>query len=119
MRFMMMVKGDTNYEQGIPPKPELIAEMDKFIAEMTRDGVLLDTGGLAPTAMGAKIVVDGGKLRVIDGPFPEVKEVVGGFAVIQAKSMDEALELGSRFMRLHLRVLGESYSGECEIRQMF
>ncbi|MBZ5715897.1 YciI family protein [Nannocystis pusilla] len=118
MRFMMMVKGDTNYEQGIPPRPELVAEMDKFIAEMTRDGVLLDTGGLAPSAVGAKIVVDRGELRVIDGPFAGVKEVVGGFTVIQAKSIDEALELGSRFMRLHLRVLGESYSGECEIRQM-
>jgi hypothetical protein len=119
MRFMMMVKGDKNYEQGVPPSEELMVEMGKYIEEMTRSGVLLDTGGLAPTMMGTKIVVDGGKLSVLDGPFAEAKEVIGGYAVIRARSKEEAIEHGTRFMQLHMRVIGASYAGECEIRQVF
>lgn len=119
MRFMMMLKGDKDCEQGAQPPAELMVEMGKYIEEMTRAGVLLDTGGLAPTVMGTKIVVDGGKLSVLDGPFAEAKEVIGGYAVIQARSKEEAIEHGRRFMQLHVRVLGASYSGECEIRQVF
>ncbi|WAS90485.1 YciI family protein [Nannocystis punicea] len=116
---MMMVKADQSYEQGAPPSPELVEEMGKFIAETTRAGVLLDTAGLAPTAMGTKIHAANGKLTVTDGPFTEAKEIIGGFAIVQTRSKEEAIELGRRFMQLHTRVLGDSYTGECEIRQMF
>ena len=119
MRFMMMIKADPNYEAGIPPSPELIAAIGKHTEEMIKAGVVLQTGGLLPSAMGARVKVAGGKLTVTDGPFVELKELIGGFAIVEAKSKEAAIELGSEFMKLHGDVLGPSYEGECEIRQMF
>jgi len=95
MRFMMMVKAP---ETG-PPSPELIAAVGKLSQEMAEAGVLLDTGGLAPSARGARIRLSGAKLTVIDGPFTESKELVGGFAVLRAASKAEAIELGRRLMQ--------------------
>ncbi|HEX9277837.1 MAG TPA: YciI family protein [Casimicrobiaceae bacterium] len=119
MRFMMMVKADKDYEAGLPPKPELIAAIGKLSQDMAKAGVLLDTGGLLPSSRGARVRVSGGKLSVIDGPFTETKELVGGYAIVQAKSREEAIELGKQFMELHAKVLGPSYNGECEVRQLF
>lgn len=119
MRFMMMVKAGQNYEAGIPPPPELMTAMDKLTQEMTRAGILLDTGGLQPSSKGARVRVGGGRLTVTDGPFTEAKELIGGYAIVQARSKEEAIELGRRFMKLHADVLGPSYQGELEIRQMF
>ena len=118
MRFMMIVKADRNYEAGAPPKPELMAAVGKLSEEMIKAGVLLDIGGLLPTSKGALINVRKGKLTVTDGPFSEAKEVIGGYAVLQCKSKEEAMERGRRFMQLHADVLGPSYDGELEIRQM-
>jgi hypothetical protein len=118
MRFMMIVKADKNYEAGAPPAPELMAEIGKLSEEMIKAGVLLDMGGLLPTSQGARINVNKGKLTVTDGPFSEAKEVIGGYAVLQCKSKEEAIERGRRFMQLHADVLGPSYEGELEIRQM-
>jgi len=112
MRFMMMVKSD---EKAGPPSQEMIAELSKYYEDMAKAGVLLETGGLMPSSMGARIVVSGGALKVIDGPFAETKELIGGYALIQARSKEEAVELGSRFMRIHSK-----YSdAELEIRQVF
>jgi len=83
-----------------------------------RTGVMVDMGGLLPTAMGARVHLAGGKLTVTDGPFSEAKEVIGGYAILRADSRQEAIELGKRFMALHAGVLGSSYEGELEIRQM-
>ena len=118
MRFMMIVKADRNYEAGAPPKPELMAAVGKLSEEMIKAGVLLDIGGLLPTSKGALINVRKGKLTVTDGPFSEAKEVIGGYAVLQCKSKEEAIERARRFMQLHADVLGPSYDGELEIRQM-
>jgi hypothetical protein len=118
MRFMMMVKGDRNYEAGAPPDPELGAAIGKLSEEMMRAGVMVDMGGLLPSAMGARVHLAGGKLTVTDGPFSEAKEVVGGYAILRADSRQEAIEHGKRFMALHAGVLGSSYEGELEIRQM-
>jgi hypothetical protein len=118
MRFMMIVKADRNYEAGAPPTPELMAAVGKLSEEMIKAGVLLDMGGLLPTSKGALINVKKGKLTVTDGPFSETKEVIGGYAVLQCKSREEAIERGRRFMQLHADVLGPSYEGELEIRQM-
>ena len=118
MRFMMMVKGDARYEAGQPPDPRLIEAMDKLTQEMTKAGVLLANEGLQPTAKGARIRLRRGALQVIDGPFAEAKEVIGGFAIIRAESRAEAIELGKRFMELHAQVLGDAYEGECEVRQL-
>jgi hypothetical protein len=119
MRFMVMVKADKDYEAGLPPKPELLAAIGKLSQDMVKAGVLLETGGLLPSTRGARVRASGGKLSVTDGPFTETKELVGGYAIVQAQSRDEAVELGKQFMEVHVTVLGSSYDGECEIRQLF
>lgn len=118
MKFMMMVKADKNYEAGVPPHPKLMAAISKLTEEATRAGVLLETGGLLPSSTGARVRVAGGRLTVVDGPFAEAKELIGGYAILQAKSREEAIELGKGFLKLHADVLGPSYEGELEIRQM-
>lgn len=118
MRYMMMVKGNKDYEAGIPPKKELIEAIARHGAEMAKAGILLDTGGLMPTSRGARILASGGNLNVIDGPFSEAKEVIGGFAVLKAESKEEAIRLGRIFMQIHIDTLGPGYEGELEIRQM-
>jgi hypothetical protein len=120
MRFMMMVKADAGYEAGLPPKPELLAAIGKLTAEMTTRGVLVQTGGLLPSSMGAaRVRISGGKTTVTDGPFVETKELIGGYAVVEAGSLGEAVALGRQFMEIHATVIGSTYDGECEIRQMF
>jgi hypothetical protein len=116
---MMMVKADSNYETGAPLDARLIAAIGKHSADMTRAGVLLETGGLLPSSRGARVRAAGGKLTVTDGPFIESKELIGGYAILQASSKEEAIELGKVFMKIHVDVLGPSYEGELEIRQMF
>ena len=119
MRFMMMVKADRNYEAGLPPNPELLAAIGKLTDEMVKAGVLVQTGGLLPSSNGARVRVSRGTLSVTDGPFPETKELIGGYAIVEAASRDEAIQLGRRFMELHATIIGPSYDGECEIRQLF
>ncbi len=109
MRFLMMTTGDAS-AAGAPPSPELYAEMGKLIDEMTRAGVLLATGGLDPRA--TRIRSSDGKITVTDGPFAEAKEAVVGFALIEAKSKEEAIEYSKRFWK----VVGD---GEGKIQQVF
>jgi hypothetical protein len=80
--------------------------------------VLVETGGLFPTAMGARVRLAGGKLTTTDGPFSEAKEVVGGYAVYNVKSKDEAIRWTTRFMDLH-KEHWKGWQGEAEIRQIF
>ncbi len=108
MRFLTIYK---TAETGVPPTTEHIAKMGQFIEELTKAGVLLATEGCLPSAKGARVRLSNGKLTVTDGPFTESKEVIGGFALIQAKSKEEAIELTKRF----LKVAGD---GESEIRQI-
>jgi len=75
-------------------------------------------GGLAPTSQGARVRVGRGKVSVTDGPFTEAKELVGGYAIIEVKSRAEAVEIGKDLMQLHGDVLGPTYEGEVEIRQI-
>jgi hypothetical protein len=86
---------------------------------MMKAGVLLESGGLLPSRMGARIMVGKSKMTVTDGPFAETKELIGGFAILKADSKEEAIELGRQFMQIHIDVLGPGYEGELEIRQMF
>jgi hypothetical protein len=106
MRYMMMTRDSNN----TPPSPEMYAEMGKLIEEMTRRGVLLATGGLMPNP--TRIKSSGGKITVTDGPFTEAKEAVVGFALVEAKSKEEAVEMSRRFWE----VVG---NGEGEIYQVF
>jgi hypothetical protein len=118
MRFMMMVKGNEKYEAGEPPPRELMEAVGKLEQESRRAGVVLQSGGLAPSSKGAKIRVSRGRITVIDGPFAEAKELVGGYAIIEAGSREEAIEHGKRFMQVHVDVLGREYEGELEVRQL-
>ena len=118
MRYMMLVKGNKDYEAGIPPKKELMEAVAKHGAALAKAGILLDTGGLMPSSKGARILVSGGNLNVIDGPFSEAKEVIGGFGILNAESKEDAIRLGKIFMQIHIDALGPGYEGELEIRQM-
>ena len=95
-----------------PPSERLMDEMGKLMEEMLREGTLVRTAGLRPTSEGARVRWNRGQLSMTEGPFTETKEVVGGFAVLEAKSMEDAIELTKRFLRVH----GTEYDLECEIR---
>jgi hypothetical protein len=116
---MMIIKADKDYEAGRPPKPELMAAVGKLTQEQIKAGIVLANGGLLPSSQGARIRVGGGKLTVTDGPFAEAKEIIGGFAILETKSKQEAIELGSQFMQMHADILGPSWEGELEVRPMF
>jgi hypothetical protein len=115
MRFMMLVKSAEN--SGPPPK-SLMDAIGKLAEEATRAGLMLLTGGLAPTAMSTRVRLSQGKLTTTDGPFAESKEVIGGFAVFEFKSKEEAIESAVNFMELH-RQHWPGWDGETEIRQIF
>ena len=115
MRFMMLVKHPEN--SGLPPK-ELMEEIDKLAQEAVAAGTMIASGGLAPTAQSTRVRISGGQLQVIDGPFTEAKEVVGGYAQFELKSKQEAIEGAVRFMELH-RKYWPGWEGETEIRQIF
>jgi len=119
MRFMMIVKADPSYEAGGPPNPALLAAVGKLSEAMTKAGVLLQSGGLLPSSKGARVRASGGKMTVTDGPFAETKELIGGFAILEAASKEEAIGLGKEFMQLQVDVLGQSYEGTLEVRAMF
>ena len=119
MQFMMIVKADPSYEAGGPPNPALLAAVGKLSEEMTKAGVLLQSGGLLPSSTGTRVRASGGKMTVTDGPFAETKELIGGFAILKAASKEEAIQLGKKFMQLHIDVLGQAYEGTLEIRPMF
>ena len=115
MRFMMMVKSAEN--SGVPPK-SLMEAIDKMTQEAVKNGTMVLAGGLAATAQSNRVRLSGGKISVIDGPFTEAKEVIGGFAIFDLKSKEEALEGAKRFMEVH-KEHWPGWNGETEIRQLF
>jgi len=115
MRFMMMVKAAEN--PGLPPK-SLMDAMEKLTQDAVKNGTMVMGGGLAPTAQSNRVRLSGGKISVIDGPFAESKEVIGGFAIMELKSKEEALEVAKHFIDLH-RQHWPGWEGESEVRQMF
>ena len=112
MRFLSMIRITEN--SGMVPSERLISDMGKLIEEMTRAGVLLSTAGLRPTSEGVRVRLSRGKLSTVDGPFAETKEVIGGFAILEAQSRREAIELTKRFLLVH----GDEWDIECEVRQL-
>ena len=119
MRYMMIVKANPKYEAGAPPEAELVAAIGKHSQKLIDAGILLQAGGLLPSSQGTRIGVTRGKLSVTDGPFTEAKELVGGFAIMELPSREEAIRLGKEFMQIHVDVLGPEYTGTLEIRPMF
>jgi hypothetical protein len=113
MRILGMLRADKDSEAGAPPSKDLMERMGTFIEEMTRAGVLVGGDGLHPSANGKRVrLAKGGKVTIIDGPFTESKELVASYALLEVKSMDEAVHWTQRF----LDVLG---GGECELRPIF
>ncbi|MFN7997514.1 MAG: YciI family protein [Bryobacteraceae bacterium] len=98
MRFMMLMipKGYETAEPGAMPDADRVAQMMKYNEAMQKAGVLLTLDGLHPPSMGARVSFEGGKPKVIDGPFSETKEVIGGYWMIQVKSKEEAVEWAKR-----------------------
>ncbi|MHB8510634.1 MAG: YciI family protein [Actinomycetota bacterium] len=92
MRFMVIVKGNEQSEAGELPPPELFEEMHAFNEELAKNGIMLAGEGLKPSSQGVRIDFNGSKPKVIDGPFTEAKELVAGFWLIQARSLEEAVE---------------------------
>src|SRR3954469_1718223 len=112
MRYLSMIRIDE--KSGQAPSPQLMEDMGKLIEEMTRTGRLISTAGLRPTAEGVRVRLRRGKLSTVDGPFTETKEVSGGYAVLEANSKEEAIELTRRFLKVH----GDEWDIECEVRQL-
>jgi hypothetical protein len=113
MRFLSMIRIDET--AGQVPSEQLMADMGRLIEELTRSGQLISTAGLRPTSDGVRVRLHrGGRLSVVDGPFTETKEVIGGYAILEAASKAEAVELTRRFLRVH----GTDWDVECEVRPL-
>jgi hypothetical protein len=89
-------------------------DMGRLMDELTKSGALVETAGLRPTAEGVRVRLSGGRTSVVDGPFTETKEVIGGYAMLEAASLDEAIALTRRFLLVH----GDEWELECEVRQV-
>lgn len=113
MRFMILVKATPDTEAGVMPDTELLAAMGRYNEELVNAGVLLAGEGLHPSARGARVRFSGERRSVIDGPFAETKELIAGFWLIQARSLEEAIE----WVRRCPNPTGAD--GEIEIRQVF
>jgi len=114
MRFLMLVKHGEN--PGPPPKDFLDA-MAKLGEEAAKSGTMLQSGGLSPIAKSTCVRLSRGQVTAIDGPFTESKEVVGGFAMFELKSKEEAIEGAKKFMELHKKYW-PGWEGETEVRQV-
>jgi hypothetical protein len=115
MRFMMIVKANKDSEAGVMPSNELIAAMTKYNEQMAEAGILVDLSGLQSSSKGARVRFSKDKVTVIDGPFPETKELIAGYWIINVKSRQEAIDWAKRCPNPH----GNLGDGEIEIRQFF
>ena len=115
MRFMIIVKATPDSEAGVMPEERLLTAMADYHEQLAKAGVLLDGNGLHPSSKGWRIRYSDGRGQVVDGPFPETKELVAGYTLIQVRSRDEALEWTRRFPA----PMGELKDAEIEVRQLF
>ena len=111
MKFLSLIR---HAETGKQPTEQMIARMNKLMDETTRSGALVSTAGLTPSAKGVRVRMDHGKLSQTDGPFTETKEVIGGYAILEAPSMAAAIELTRKFLAVH----GDEWNVECELRPL-
>ncbi len=116
MRYLMMiVHSEAHRDMDVPPG--LHEAMGAFIEEYTSNGMLKDAAGLKPSKDGYRVRLSGRKLKTIDGPFTETKEVVGGYSIVDVPSKEEAYRIAQRFMQIHLDHWPE-FEGECQVRPM-
>jgi len=117
MKFLSFIRHPESQRQS-PPPAALMEAMGKFVETSLKDGTLVDTGGLLPSKDGARVRLANGKITVTDGPFSESKEVIGGWAILNASSKADAIRLATEFMELH-RKHWPGFEGESEVRPMF
>ena len=117
MKYMTFVSLSESFRASPPPQA-LMEAMGKFVEGLTREGKFVDGGGLLPSKDGRLVRIAKGKLTVLDGPFTETKEVVGGWTILQTESREEALRIQTEFMELHLKYWPE-FEGVSELRPMF
>jgi hypothetical protein len=110
---MLIKHPESHRSQPIPEG--LMAAMGEFVTAQLKNGTITETAGLKPTGEGFRVRSSGGKLSITDGPFTETKEIVGGFAIGEFKTRQEALELARQFMELH-RIHWPAFDGTCEVR---
>jgi hypothetical protein len=113
MRYMLLIRPDFTRSPEAPSE-ELMKEMGELLSEMTKAGVLLDTAGLGSLDESSRVQLSGGKTTVVDGPFTEAKEVVGGFMMVQVGSRADAVEWARRFLAVH----GDAWTVEVEVRSV-
>lgn len=116
MKFLMLIKHAESYRNQQIPQG-LLDAMGEFVGEGLKNGTLKDTAGLKPTSEGFRVRSSGNRLKVTDGPFTEAKEIIGGYALVDVESREEALKTARQFMELH-RVHWPEFEGECEVRQL-
>ena len=114
MRFMYVV---TSSQPMRGPTPALMEAMHKLAEREIKAGLMLDSGGLMPVSMGAQVRIMDGKLSVVDGPFVETKEMIGGYAIFELRNKEEAMAAAREFMQLHLDHM-PGWEGTCEVRMM-
>jgi hypothetical protein len=117
MRFMSMIKSDESMPFG-PPPPALYEAMAEYAKEGWTNGTLVEQGGLGSSAQGAIVSLANGTITAVDGPFAEAKELIGGYAVVEVRSKEEAIELARRLLQIHLDTW-PGWEGSCEVRQIF
>ena len=116
MKYLMLIKHSESYRNQKIPQG-LNDAMGKFVTEGFKSGILKDTAGLKPTVEGFRVRSSGNRLKVTDGPFTEAKEIIGGYAMVEVASREEAMKVARDFMELH-RVHWPEFEGECEVRQL-
>jgi len=117
MKYLTFIRHAESYRESGPPAA-LMEAMSKFVEKSVKDGTLVDTGGLLPSKDGVRVRLASGKITVLDGPFIESKEVIGGWAILKADSKEEAVRVATEFMELHRKHWPE-FDGESEVRPMF
>jgi hypothetical protein len=118
MRFMMLVKANKDSEAGILPDEKILSEIGAYNEKLVKAGALLAAEGLQASSMGARVRCVNGKIKVTDGPFAETKELIAGYAMLQGRSKEEAIEWTKRFVQVDARGRYGAES-QCEIRQVF
>ena len=117
MKYLTFIRHPESQRESPPPQA-LLEAMGKFVERSLKDGTLVDTGGLLPSKDGVRVRLANGKITVTDGPFAESKEVIGGWAILNANSKAEAIRIATEFMELHRKHWPE-FEGESEVRPMF
>ena len=114
MRFLSIIRAAE--QQGTPPQA-LMDAIGRHVTAQLQNGTLVSTGGLAPSAAGVRVRIQRGRLTMVDGPFAETKEVIGGYAVIAGKTREDVIRATTEFMQLHIDHW-PGWEGECELREL-